>query len=187
VTSREEQAADVLSLLKADERAMLTLRAVASLGLPDWMIGAGFVRNIVWDRLSGHTKHTPPNDIDVLYHDARDITPRREETIEARLRELKPELPWSVRNQARMHLKNGDPPYGSTECAIRSWLETPTCVAVRLEPDDHLTLIAPFGLDDLFSLTVRPTPRGRERLADYHRRMTDKNWAALWPRLTFVP
>ena len=29
---------------------------------------------------------------------------------------------------------------------------------VRLEPDDRLTLAAPFGLDDVFAMTLRPNP-----------------------------
>ena len=31
-------------------------------------------------------------------------------------------------------------------------------VGVRLEEDGELTVAAPFGLDDVFDLTIRPTP-----------------------------
>jgi iron complex outermembrane receptor protein len=31
-------------------------------------------------------------------------------------------------------------------------------VGVRLEPDDRLTIVAPFGLEDLFALRLRPNP-----------------------------
>ena len=29
---------------------------------------------------------------------------------------------------------------------------------MRLEADDRLTIAAPFGLDDLFAMTIRPNP-----------------------------
>jgi hypothetical protein len=171
----------MLGLFATDESAMAILRAVAALKLPDWAIGAGFVRNRVWDALSGFTRPTPPSDIDVLYHDPSDVSPAREAAIEAELCVALPDAPWSVRNQARMHVKNGDPPYGSTENALRFWLETPTAVAVRLDEAGRLRLLAPHGLDDLFAFVVRPTPSGRARFDAYRRRVAEKNWPALWP------
>lgn len=174
----------VLDMIAADPQAMAILRAVHDLALPDWAIGAGFVRNRVWDRAGGKRTPTPPSDIDVLYYDPADLSPAREAEYEARLRIAFPDVPpWSVTNQARIHLENGDPPYRSTLDALRCWLETPTCVAVRLGADGTLALLAPHGLDDLFALRVRPTPRGRERLDAYRRRMAAKNWRAVWPEV----
>ena len=72
--------------------------------------------------------------------------------IETTLKAISPDRPWSVRNQARMHLRNKDAPYASTEDALRYWLETPTCVAARLETDNSLTLFSPYGLSDLMDL-----------------------------------
>jgi uncharacterized protein len=174
----------LLDLVAADGQAMAILRAARALGLNDWAIGAGFVRNWVWDWLSGYRESTPFNDIDVLYHDPADLREETEKRLEACLRDAMPDgPPWSVKNQARMHIRNGDAAYGTTENALRFWLETPTCVAVRLEADEGLTLLAPHGLADLFDLVVRPTPNGRIRLAEYRRRIRGKNWPDLWPRL----
>jgi hypothetical protein len=58
---------------------------------------------------------------------------------------------------------------------------------VRLEPDERLTVIAPHGLDDLFALALRPTPRGRERRDAYRARLASKDWLVQWPRLTIDP
>lgn len=162
---------------------MDTLRAVRDLGLPDWAIGAGFVRNAVWDRLHDFEHLTPLNDIDVLYFDPGDTSAETEAALEARLHEARPERPWSLRNQARMHRRNGDTPYENTEDALRFWLETPTAVAVRLEADDSLTLLAPHGLADLIAMVARPTDRGREKYDDYIARMRAKNWPATWPQV----
>ena len=82
-----------------------------------------------------------------------------------------------------MHLINGHPGYQSLEEGLCHWLETPTAVAVRLEPDGALTVIAPFGLADLFDLRSRPTPVGRARWDDYLARMRAKDWPRRWPRV----
>ena len=171
-------------LIAADGQATAILRAVRSLGLNDWAIGAGFARNRVWDWLSGYAEPTPFADIDVLYHDPGDTRAGTEKQHEACLGEVLPDVPpWSVKNQARMHLRHGDAPYGSTENALRFWLETPTCVAVRLEADESISVLAPHGLEDLFELVVRPTPSGRRHIDAYRRRMREKNWTVRWPRL----
>lgn len=175
----------LVDLMAADSGAMAILRAVRELRLPDWAIGAGFVRNRVWDAVSGHAAQTVPGDTDVLYFDPGDLRPESETTLEARLRAVMPDAPpWSVTNQARMHLENGDRPYTSTLDALWFWLETPTCVALRLERDNTLTVLAPHGLDDLFGLRVHPTPNGRVRLEAYRKRIGGKNWPARWPRVT---
>lgn len=178
--------AEVLrTLIAADEWRMRVLRAVRALGLPDWAIGAGFVRSRVWDWLCGDVRRTAPTDIDVLYHDPADLDSAAETALERRLNEVIA-APWSVTNQARMHLYNDDPPYASTEDAMRHWLETPTAVAVRLSPDDRLEVLAPWGLDDLFTLTLRPTARGMAKPALYRRRLAEKKWQAAWPLMRVV-
>jgi hypothetical protein len=172
-------------LVAGDAWRMQVLRAVRALALPDWAIGAGFVRSRVWDWLCGDARATVPSDIDVLYYDAADLDPTRETVLEARLRDTLP-APWSVTNQARMHIDNGDAPYASTEDALRHWLETPTAVAVRLSADDHLELLAPWGLDDLFTMTVRPTPSGHSKLGIYRRRIAAKRWPETWPGVRVI-
>jgi hypothetical protein len=174
------------TLVAGDAWLMTVLKIVGRLNLPDWAVGAGAVRNLVWDHLSAKPTRTPPADIDVLYFDPRDSDPAHEAAHEAALAR-QADLVWQVRNPARMHLRNGDPPYRNTEDALRYWLETPTCVAVRLAADGRLTVIAPHGLDDLFALALRPTPQGRRRLDAYRARLAAKDWRGQWPALTIDP
>lgn len=160
---------------------------MAGLGLPDCWIGAGFVRTPVWDRLHGYDRPTPLDDIDVVYFDPACLDPEAEQAQEARLRKALPDLPWSLRNQARMHLRNGDPPYRSTGDALRHWLETPTAVALRLAADGRPELLSPFGLDDLLNLVIRPTPHARaKRMAAFRERLAAKDWLATWPKVRVV-
>jgi hypothetical protein len=171
----------LIGLVRADSAAMAALAAVRDLGLPQGAIGAGFVRALVWDHLSGFARRSAVEDIDVLYHDPADLDPAREVVHEARLAQALLQLPWSVRNQARMHLRNGDAPYRNLDDALRHWLETPTCVALSLGPDDAIAVTAPFGLADLFALVIRPTPRGREKRAAFDARVAAKGWLRRWP------
>ena len=174
---------DLPRVILGDPWRRAVLRSARALDLPDWAIGAGFVRNTVWDHLHGYPAATTLSDVDVLCFDRTDLSPAREMQVERWLRNRQPDVPWSVRNQARMHLRNGDPPYRDTEDGIRNWLETATCVAVRLESDDRLTIIAPWGTDDLLALRSRPTVRGKHHYAAYLARMRQKNWPSQWPKV----
>jgi uncharacterized protein len=84
-----------------------------------------------------------------------------------------------------MHVLNGDAPYTSTADALRFWPETATCAAVRRTPGGGLEIAAPFGLDDLFDMVVRPTSRfSGEKRAIYQDRVVRKQWLRRWSRLT---
>jgi hypothetical protein len=173
----------ITACLRKDAWSMQVLRAVRTLVLPDWAIGAGFVRNPVWDAITNKTVRTKPSDVDVLYFDPADLAPEREQEFEAKLKSAMPDAAWSVTNQARMHLHNGDAPYKSTADALRFWLETPTAIAVTLDAGDQLHVMAPFGIEDLMALRVRPTPRGRERIQAYRTRVETKQWQRFWPTI----
>jgi hypothetical protein len=168
-----------------DPWRMGCLAALAALALPDAWIGAGFVCDLAWDRLHGFAAATPLADVDVLIFDPQ-VGEAEEREIQTLLGTQGPQAPWSVRNQARMHRRNGDSPYHDTSEAMVHWLETATAVAVRLDEKGILHLLAPFGLDDLFALTVRPTPHARfrrDRLTAYRHRLGEKAWDRTWPGL----
>ena len=171
------------SLLAADRERMRLLRMVQALRLPDGWIGAGFVRDAVWDHLHGRMASPPAGDIDVVWFDRSRATPDEDRRIEQKLIASEPVARWSVKNQARMHERNGDAPYTSTEDALRRWPETVTAVAVRLA-DGTVEILAPYGLDDLFAMVVRPPPAcTANKLSVFLKRLTDKRWQQRWPRL----
>ncbi|MEM8950418.1 MAG: nucleotidyltransferase family protein [Pseudomonadota bacterium] len=174
----------LIDLVRSDLAMMAALAAVRELSLPDGWIAAGFVRNRVWDHLHGYAKSTPLNDIDVVYFDSACLDEAVEKRFEAALHQRLAGLPWSVKNQARMAAINGDQPYRDTADALEHWCETPTPIGLRLIEEGGLQMLAPLGLEDLFALTVRPTPFAREhppKLAQYKERMARKNWPGLWP------
>ena len=174
----------VQSVIQADPLRWHVLGVVRALRLPDCWIGAGFVRNAVWEHLHGRPCTPLNGDVDVIWHDCRQAEPAADRRHEAALRAIEPFILWSVKNQARMHARNGDAPYASVAGAMRCWPETATAVAVRRNHEDGCEVAAPFGLDDLLSLTLRPTPRfAREKRPIYAERLRTKRWAAAWPPL----
>ena len=154
------------------------------MNLKDWAVGAGFVRAAVWDYQHGLANPSPLTDIDVVHFDTHRLNPCRDEQLKRRLTLVMAGVPWSVTNQARMHMKNGDRPYRTTERAIAHWIETPTCVAVHLAADDTLSLLAPHGTDDLLAGIIRPTPAARGKMDVYRARLAAKRWRRRWPMLT---
>jgi uncharacterized protein len=169
-------------ILRSDPWRLACLETVAALGLPDWFLAAGFLRNAVWDHLHHRSVRTRLNDVDLVYYDRADISQQAEEHIAWHLRKTLPGVPWEVRNQARMHLKHGDAPYADSTAAIAAWVEMPTCVGVCLE-GDTMSFTAPFGLQHNWSLRVDPNPLKIPEAVVYNGRIRDKEWTRLWPGL----
>jgi hypothetical protein len=177
---------DIAQLIKDDEWMMSVLRAAESLELPDWWIGAGFLRNKVWNSIEG-IESTPTTDVDLVYFNSKDTTPETDWGFDERMKAMYPFAEWEVRNQARMHYKNNFQPYTSTEDGISHWVETATCVAVKLE-NENLKFIFCHGTDDLFNLVARPIPyfQGSDKIEISRERVQEKKWATKWPNLQIL-
>lgn len=173
------------ALLRNDSLRMRCLLTAQALNLPDWYLGAGFVRNAIWDHLHHKTEMTPLNDVDLVFFDPTDVSPQREQALQEQLIASMPEINWEVRNQARMHEKHGHAPYRSTAHGIAQWVEVPTCVGVRLEHDGRLTFCAPYGLRQNWSLTIAINPCNRQPEI-VQRRILEKKWLKLWPHLHLI-
>jgi uncharacterized protein len=151
---------------------------------PDWALGAGALRNLVWDALTGRCN--PPADVDVVFFGGAD-----EAAVERRLAERLPGVPWEAKDQALVHtwyqrrFGVSVEPLTSLADAVGTWPETCTSVALRLRPDGGLDVIAPCGLEDLFGLVVRRNPR-RVTVERYLARLAEKRPAERWPGVTVV-
>ncbi|QXE02638.1 nucleotidyltransferase family protein [Terribacillus sp. DMT04] len=177
--------ADLLEAIKQDKWMMLVLETAAKLELPDCCISAGFVRAKAWDVQHGYIERTPLTDVDVVYFDAADINKAIEKELENMLIKMMPSVPWSVKNQARMHHINQMPAFRNTAHAIACYPETATSIGVKLE-EGTLQLIAPYGIDDLLACRIAPTPpyvRSEAYHSIYLDRVNKKNWQRLWPRV----
>lgn len=180
--------AQLIDLVRAEERVIALLRAVRSLGLDQWCIAAGTIRNLVWDHLHALSEPTLPSDIDVLIFDTVRTSPAYERELEAQLQALVPAVTWEVVNQATIHTYTGDAtPYTSIEDAMSRWADLVTAVGAHLGDNDEITVIAPGSLNDLFDLRVRPNIATPTSAEVYRDRMASKGWQQRWPLLTIEP
>jgi hypothetical protein len=167
---------------------MEALQAVASLRLEAWCIGAGAVRNLVWDHLHGRTEPSALADVDVAYFDQADLNPSREKVLQSALQSVAPDLPWEVTNQAAVHLwfesyfGHKVEPLHSLEEAVASWPEYATSVGVTLDAQQEVRILAPWGLEDLFGIVVRRNPT-RVSVETYRQRIEQKRYSERWPKV----
>ncbi|WP_144209549.1 nucleotidyltransferase family protein [Shewanella donghaensis] len=154
----------------------------AELNITDWYIAAGFVRNLVWDK-QHQASFISLNDVDVIYYCTEEISVYRDRLIELALSE-RLTLPWSVKNQARMHEKNNHPAYTSTLDAMSYWPEQQTAVAVKLNAKGELEIEALFGFESLFSLSVSYNPKADEQV--FMERVASKPWFKQYPQLSLA-
>lgn len=178
---------DIIQIIYKDDYMMEILQTARKLQLPDWWICAGFLRAKIWDVLHEVSVPTQLPDVDVIYFDKTNINEDVEKKWENDLRSRMPQVPWSVKNQARMHTINQVSPYLSSEDAISKFPETATALGVKLTSKGELLLTAPWGIDDAVNMAVRPTPYFNEtktRLEIYKERQRRKNWQATWSSVT---
>ncbi|HXV01913.1 MAG TPA: nucleotidyltransferase family protein [Caulobacteraceae bacterium] len=145
-------------------RVMATAR---DLDLPDWLVFSGAIYQPVWNHLTGRPLEHGLKDYDLAYFDGRDLSWEAEDEV---IRKVAAAFPApldglvEVRNQARVHLwfeAHFGEAYAPLTCsaeAIGRFTATAFAVGARLDADGRMTIVAPFGLEDLFALRLRPNP-----------------------------
>jgi len=151
-------------IVRADARLMQLLKVGRDVNLPQWRLVAGCIYQTVWNSLTDRPPATGINDYDLIYFDGRDLSKEAENAVELQVREFLPDLPApvEVRNQARVHLWFEDYfgiPYAPLSCAdeaIDRYASKTHAVGIRLTEDGLLDVYAPFGLEDIFAMIIRP-------------------------------
>jgi len=178
-------------IVRADPGLMHVLTTIRGLGLDDWRVFSGAVYQSVWNAVTGRPAGYGVRDYDLGYFDpdaswdAEDVVIRRvAAAFEPPFRDM-----VEVRNQARVHLwfqgKFGEPyeALTGTDEALARFVAPAFAVGVRLEDDETLSVAAPFGLEDVFSLTIRPNPN-RPLARGWDRAVA--NACSRWPELTII-
>ena len=182
---------DLEAILRAATSLMAVMETARELALPDWLVFSGAIYQRVLNHLTGRHPDHGIKDYDLAYFDpdtsweAEDAVIRRvAAAFEPPVREM-----VEVRNQARVHLwfeaKFGEPyaPLTSSAQALTRFASPLNAVAARLEADGSMTIVAPFGLEDLFSMTYRANPN--RRVSGFAR--TAEAARSRWPELTIIP
>lgn len=184
--------AQLIDIVRADPGLMQVLTTVRTLNLPDWRLVSGAVYQAVWNARTGRSAGYGIKDYDLAYFDGSDLSYEAEDVVIKRVAAAFEEPFRSqveVRNQARVHLwfqdRFGEPytALGSTDEALGRFVAPTFAVGVRLEAYDAISIAAPFGLDDVFAMTIRPNPN-RPLARGWAR--TVENARGRWPELTVI-
>ena len=167
VAPQPELAARLEAIVRANPRLMSVLQTARALDLPDWLVVSGAVYQTVWNHLTGRDSNHGLKDYDLAYFDVLDLSYEAEDRVIKRgAAAFAPEVSpiVEIRNQARVHLWFEDhfgEPYSPLSCsaeALLRFVAPAFAVGVRLQADDRLHVEAPFGLEDLFAMRLRPNP-----------------------------
>lgn len=181
----------LVEIVRADADLMHVLTTVRGLGLNDWRVFSGAVYQSVWNATTGRPVGYGRKDFDLGYFDpdtSWDAEDRVIKQVAAAFDEpFRSDV--EVRNQARVHLwfkgRFGEEyePLLDTDTALGRFVAPAFAVGVRLEDDDRISVAVPFGLEDVFDMTLRPNPnrplaRGWDKVVTSARER--------WPELTVV-
>src|ERR1035437_4697741 len=94
---------DILKIIEDDKWMMEVITFASSLNLSDWMIGAGFVRNKVWDYLHGYkNEKVETGDIDLIYFDQINIDKHKDIELSKKVSQ-QTGMKWEIVNQTYTH------------------------------------------------------------------------------------
>lgn len=166
------------------------LERLEGYGLDNYYVAAGAINQTVFNYYHNNSMNYLIDDYDIVYYD-EDLSYEKEDKIIKEINLLCKDLNVSldIKNQARVHLwfKNkfgySIEPNKSVEDAISKWGSTVTCIGVRLK-NNELTIFAPYGLNDLFSLIIRPN---KENFIKKGYEGKTRKWKQNWPKLTIIP
>ena len=183
--------ARLADIVRADPGLMHVLTTVRGLGLNNWRIFSGAVYQSVWNALTGRPAGYGVRDYDLGYFDADTSWDAEDVVIIQVAAAFEPPFRdmVEVRNQARVHLwfegRFGEPyeALTGTDEALARFVAPAFAVGVRLEHDDTISVAAPFGLEDVFSLTIQPNPR-RPLARGWDKAVASAK--ARWPELRIV-
>jgi hypothetical protein len=170
---------------------MRLLTTARELGLSQWRLVAGCIYQTVWNVLTNKPARTGIKDYDLICFDDRDLSWEAEDQVvrcvELRMRGLL--APVEVRNQARVHLWfkqrfGADYTPLRADEALTRYSSVVHAVGVRVERDDDFDIVAPFGLDDLFNMVMRPN-RALDNARSYEAKAARTK--AIWPEVVVIP
>jgi hypothetical protein len=147
------------TIIRSDPDLMALLEILRRAALAQWRLVSGCLYQTVWNVLTQRPRGTGIQDFDVIYFDDADLSWEAEDAV---IKRVVAPYALQIRNQARVHLwyeQRFGVPYAALRSADEALLRYPVIVqaiGVRLESDGSLDIAAPFGLEDLFAMAMRP-------------------------------
>ena len=155
----------------------------------NYYLAAGCVNQTIFNYYHNYDLDYGIGDYDIVYYD-EDTSYEKEDIIikdlKERLKYL--DLKFDIKNEKRVQIwynekyKTNRKEYESVEDAISKWGTTITCIGVRME-NNKLIVCAPYGLNDLFNLILRPVKIDFTK-EDYEKKVT--KWTSKWKLLKVI-
>lgn len=188
----EEQIKILESILLENEKLKEVLTRLQKTSITEftYYVGAGAINQTIFNYYHDYPLDYGIKDFDIVYFDS-DTSYEAEDKIIKELEKVLNDIDieFDIKNQARVHLWYNEKyhtkkvPYGSCEDAISSWGTTVTCIGVRLE-NKKMVVFAPYGLNDLFSMTIRPVKKEFTK-QQYENKIS--KWKQKWSMLSILP
>jgi uncharacterized protein len=183
---------DFIAIIKQSNYLFDVIKIAGSDQTEKFYIGAGALAQTIWNSIFGNELTYGIDDIDIVYFNKDDLSELAEDTALKTLSRKLKHIPFNldIKNQARIHLWHKDKfgyqilPVTSIEDAIDRWPTTSTSIGLRIDRNKNIEIIAPFGLDDLFSGIVRANKR--QITSEIYNRKVQK-WIKKWPNLKIIP
>ena len=189
--SINEQLEVLEEILMKSEKIVNVLKILESYALENkdfsnYYLSAGCINQTIFNYYHDFELDYGIKDFDIVYFD-KDVSYEKEDIIIKDLEKLLKDIDmeFDIKNQARVYIwykeKYGVErvPYSSVEDAISSWGATITCIGVRLE-NGKLKVCCPYGLNDIFSMTVRSVKR---EFTKEQYEIRAKRWKDKWNKL----
>lgn len=146
---------------------------------------------MIWAHLRGWEYEMNHTEVDVIFYDENEQARPLAWQLADQLKNYFLDIIWDVTNQAFVHewyrsdQNKRIEPLTSVEQPLSLWPETATALALRLQDDNALELITPFGLIDLFELKLRWNPN-LVSYAVFDQRILSKHFLQKWPKLSLI-
>lgn len=190
----KEQVKDLETILRKNETLWTLLEELEEYhkenpNFKDYYVAAGCINQTVFNYYHEYPLNHGIDDYDIVYFD-EDTSYEAEDVIikeiEKRIEKL--QIKCDIKNEKRVpiwynakyHEHRED--YTSTEDAISKWTTTITSIGVRLEKN-QLVVCAPYGLEDLFTMTIRPNKEAIKK--EFYEEKCIK-WKKKWPKLVIL-
>jgi hypothetical protein len=178
---------DLIESISQSPEIMELLAILNTVKLPNYYLAGGSVTQAIWNRKLGDSALKNVKDFDVVYFDTAQNTD--EGQFEAEIeKQTSFSIPVDIKNQANVHkwygkkFGNDITPLKRSEDGIKMWLP---CFAVGIRLDgDNLNVFAPYGLEDLGNMVIRPNKRAMSK--DNYDTM-NKSFIKRWPTLDIKP
>ncbi|WP_099608808.1 nucleotidyltransferase family protein [Vibrio coralliilyticus] len=147
-------------LIQQVPELMETAEACRDVGLPHFYIAGGAITQVIWNSLINEPLLAQVKDVDVVYFDRSALTSEAAFKRHIRSR-LTHNIDIDVKNQAIIHERYAKKfgcaiePYECVEQGIESWLSA-FAIGFTLDKSGHPRLFAPYGLEDAFTMLIKP-------------------------------